>query len=99
MRSHDTRVRVLSRAGSELNTLTVDELMQATGLASLDNANPLVAKDYPDSTGTPSFRITGIAFDVRIVYEGSISRFASNRPPKAQARAPPAISHHLPPSA
>ena len=87
MRWHDTRVRLLSRAVGELTALTVDELMLATGLESLDTANPLVAQDYPDSTGTPSFRITGVAFDVRVVYEGSISRFASNRPPKAQARA------------
>ena len=57
MRWHDTRVRLLSRAVGELTALTVDELMLATGLESLDTANPLVLREHllrADLSGRPA---------------------------------------------
>lgn len=72
-------------AGSPVS-LTVSELLQMTGLGTLDDVDPVVVATYPDTTGTASYRITGIAFDVRVVYFGSISRFRYGNPPRAQIR-------------
>ena len=77
-------VLVKSFAEGALVTFTISELMQATGISSLDATDPVVAADNPTAVGNPSYRITGIAFEIRVVYEGSISRFASNRPPHAK---------------
>ena len=44
-------------------------------MGSLDTRNPKVwneFKDYPSTTGNPSLRLTGISFDVRIIYAGSL---------------------------
>lgn len=66
--------------------LTVKDMLNYTGIGSLDVADWEVAGRYKESTGIPSFRITGIKLDLRITYEGSLSIFASDRPPKAKLK-------------
>ena len=53
--------------------LPLTELLSAAGISSLDDTNTLVQSDYPASSGNPSFRITGLAFDIQVNYEGSLT--------------------------
>ena len=53
--------------------LPLTALLDAAGIESLDDTNELVQSDYPSSSGNPSYRITGLAMDIRVNYEGSIT--------------------------
>ena len=55
--------------------LKLDQLLQYSGLGSLDTPNPAVAAEYatyPSTSGNPSLRITGVNFQVRVIYSGSL---------------------------
>ena len=72
-----------------LVSFSTTELFAWTGLGTLDMPDPYVANvddaanNKPPRTGNPSFRMTGIKFDLRVIYSGSLSHYVSDRVPSA----------------
>ena len=72
--------------------LNIKTLIEECGLGKLDEADPVIQSDYPSATGIPSYRITGIQFDVRVIYSGSL--WDATRPPKATVHIQPNLGWH-----
>ena len=65
-------VGVMVEAGNAIQ-IPVEKLFEWTGIGDLDSGDPVVKDQYPLHTGTPSYRITGVNFDLRVVYTGSLT--------------------------
>ena len=68
----------------DLIALSVAEMIQWIGLNDIDSPDPELA-------GGPSLRLSGISFDLRLLYSGSVSAVANDRRPSATLKIVPSF--------